>query len=383
MPMTVPVVDDVQRVRSYQARRRKSVFEDDIDYTTPRRSAVGSRNDLGWKYKGPYLAGQSEGDFMDYLSTEVRKRKPEFLRFLRKHCAHQLTAKAQAALTEEEEMPDAISEEDVTQDQFTAYIKVLRKDRITRNSLIRDFFDLAPVTPAKTQGIMDDLQKGFGLSDEPIMLAGEIPPTTSPYGIGGPPKTHPSAGLSYARSQAYTPNHPQFGPQKHRRPVQGRVIRPRGAQGGSFNPTLGVGGFVVDAPGGADAFTIGPSRNGSAAVLTMIPGIQQIEPDKVGGSKTYLQLEHAQVNSKGQVILTVDYGDPEAVAVLENTTDQIPKPPTPAPKLPSFKGAGRVLGNSPGSSAYGLSNDATPNLFSSGPSGGGGDAMTTLKSLLG
>jgi len=383
VPMTIPVVGDESRVGGYRSDRRQSVFEDSIDYTTGPKRSIG-KEDMRWKYKGPYLASQSEGDFSNYLSTEVRKRKGEFQSYLRTACANELTRAAELAATDE--MPPPVAEQDVTEEQLTSYIRSLRRDRSALYKHIREFLDLAPVAPPDARAIesmIDNLaltSKGRG--SKTSLSSEQFATTLSPFAKTGPPKTHPSAGLSYIRSAAYTPNHPQFGPQKKHTPVKARVVRPKGASGGAFAPTLGVGGFVVDVPGGGPDFNIGNTSKSHANMALQIPGLLQIEPDKVGGSKTYVHPKHASVTPKGKIILTVDSGEPEAIAVLENTTDKIPQPQPARPVGPAGL-TRRLKGFSNSSRGYGLSDEPTPRQQPSSQSQGGGDPMTTLGNLMG
>jgi hypothetical protein len=109
---------------------------------------------------------------------------------------------------------------------------------------------------------------------------------------------------------------------------------PKGAATGNFAPVLGVGGFVVDTPtgSGAESFNVSGARaNGMRPKTPPIPGLLNIEPDKVGGSKTYVHPTHAKVDPQGRVVLSVAPGDEQAIAVLEETTDQIPPPTVPFP----------------------------------------------------
>jgi hypothetical protein len=285
-------------------------------------------------------------------------------------------------LASTEEMPPAILGDDVTQAQLTVFIKNLRNDRAALFGHIRTFLDLPPVAPPHErilESTLADMEHGF----KEKITSNQFAVSLSPYAVSGPPKTHPSAGLSYSRSSAHIFNHPQFGPQKYSPPVMGRVVRPKGASAGSFAPVLGVGGFVVDVPSGsAPSFNLGKSSR--SAPQAQIPGLLQIEPNKVGGSKAYLQPTHARVNPKGQVILEVKIGDPDAIAVLENTTDQIPKPRTGPTSLggPSRSTGYSTSSTSRSNRGYGVGDeDFSRNREPFARRGG--DALKSLQDVIG
>ncbi|KAE9371243.1 hypothetical protein N431DRAFT_409757 [Stipitochalara longipes BDJ] len=315
VPLTVPVA----RKGELRATRR-SVFDNELDSTTAGQS---SKEEHRWKFNGPWLAGQTEGQFNTYVVTEVRKRKLEFQEYIRTACAKALTQEAKRIATaagESEEAPATIEASDLTEEQLTEYIKTLRTEKTSLYKLIRSFLDLPPAPHAKlADRVLDIISSKL----QPQTAKGtDLMDSQSPYAETGPPRTHPSAGLAYSRTSQYLYNHPAFGPQENKVPVKARVVMPKGAAVGSFAPTLGVGGFVTEVPGRAgfrDDFRI---KNNSRAV---IPGVQHIEPDKVGGSKVYVKPKHARIDPKGRVLLDVEVADADAVAVLEGTTDQTPK----------------------------------------------------------
>lgn len=361
IPLTVPIVDDATKIGRFKAGKRQSVFEDEIDYTTAPVN-IGGKDDIRWKFKGPYLANQTEGEFLDYVSNEVRKQKSEFQEYLRNACATELTTRARRAVVDEEFLA-SISPDMVTQEQLTAYIKELRVDRASLYNHIRAFLDLPPVAPPDPRdnsGLLEDMVTG-GLN-QPVR--NQFATTLSPYAKNGPPKTHPSAGLSYIRSSAYTANHPEFGPQKKSTTIKSRVIKPRGGGNGALEATLGVAGVVTPLPAGADSFSTGStSKFKGTNTGHSIPGAQNVEPLKVGGSKTHVHPAHATISSTGQIMLVVESADPEAIAVLEGTTDQIPPPPTPVQPRPRVTGPGGMFGG-----GYGLGPERSQSPFAARPS---------------
>lgn len=318
----------------------KSVFEDSIDKIAPVEGQGLGKDDVRWKFSGPWLAGLTEGKFNEYVLKEVRKRKVDFREFLRTACATETTQSQKRRATEEgakiEDIP--LQASDITDEQLTEYIKVLRRDRTKLNKHIRSFLDLPPSPSFKmSEEFLDPFQQIFIDVQQQVQATSD-----SPYADSGPPKTHPSAGLSYSRTSAHTFNHPLYGPQKYPPPVQARVVMPKGAATGNFAPVLGVGGFAVDVPGAMTSFKSSPKD------VDKFPGLDKVDPDAVGGSKAWVHPRHARIDPKGRVLLNVVKADPEAIAVKEGRVGDIPTEYTkPIPRRPSFSPSGS------GASSYG------------------------------
>ncbi|CZR64760.1 uncharacterized protein PAC_14659 [Phialocephala subalpina] len=362
--MGVPLTIGVKKnTGSYESEYRKSVFEDEIDSTTEPADQFSLTDNARWNYKGPWLAGMTNGDFNAYVTKQVNDKKSDFRKFLRVACARSLTTEARRKAVGEEEPPAAVQPEDVTEDQMTEYVKVLRYDRAELYKLIRVFLDLPPPPQVKAEVyqrmIASMLDKAPEANGSLVPDLPHAPVSVSPYTDSGPPKTHPSAGLAYGLTNAHVYNHPKFGPQSHKSPVKARVVLPRAGGVGNFGAALGVGGFVTAVPSqfGGEGFNRsnlpGAKRTQAAhnALLTL-------DPNKEGGSKAYVEPSHAQVNPSGKVILTIKPADAEAVAVHEGTTDQIQPTPTisknswKVPGLNEAAQAGSIYSSSYGS--YGL-----------------------------
>jgi hypothetical protein len=292
---------------------QRSVFEKDLDRTdlSPEKRAVAI--DKRWKFTGPWLAGMSPGDFRQWLSREIRPKRPEFRKFLKTQLAGELNAAAAArALDRSEEQPAPIDPASVTEDQLIDYLRALRNNNQRLYQMVGQFLDLAPLAPPKV-----DALPGPGSQKE-------FRTATNPYAENGPPATHPSAGLSYLRTSMYMDNHPIYGPQKHHPPVVARVMKPR-RQTLGFKAVLGVSGFIANAPQGDTVF----NRAGTNRLL------DRIDPDLVGGAKIWVQPHRATVDSNGHLVLAVAdvrppmgtliaqelLGDAECLGVLPEVPD--------------------------------------------------------------
>lgn len=251
-----------------------SVFEDNFDFTALDADKIAAAGQNRWKYKGPWLANLTHGEFQNFLKKHVRGRREEFRQVVREHLASKLTQEATRRSQEEgtldENQVSAVRPEDVTDEQIVGFFRIARINAEELNSLISKFLDLAPIDHSK----MDNL--------------GDLEPNQSkvvnaldPYAKYGPPTTHPSAGLSYLRTDAYLENHPIYGPQKDHAPIKSRVLGL-----GEKGLRTGVGGFVAN-----------PTQQ---MTKTLSAGL--LAP---GGAKYWAQITSAQVDSTGRAILTV------------------------------------------------------------------------------
>lgn len=319
MPLTTPSSSKKGSYESTVKKPGNSVFEEDQDFTAVEGHDTGK--DMRWKFQGPWLAGQTESEFEFYLKKDIAGKRAEFRKYLQNYKATQDTKAAQRkAMDAGESEPTAIKAEDITEAEMTQYIRDLRQDRTELFRLIRDFLDLPPA-PSYNDTIEDVAAQIFSQMSSGA-TAGKVlksedyfQESSSPYANSGPPSTHPSAGLSYLRSNAYIANHPTYGPQAEPAPVQGRVILPKNAAVGTFTPKLGVAGVVTEVPQSGDFFSSHGNRRQGRNSLT--PGLINVEPEKVGGSKMWLKPKMASIDASGRIILSVDNARPAAVAVAK------------------------------------------------------------------
>ncbi|TDZ14417.1 Meiotically up-regulated gene 178 protein [Colletotrichum sidae] len=275
----------------------KSVFEDDADFTA---SGPGRSEEKRWKFKGPWLAGLTQGQFDAYLRKSVRNKREEFRQFVKERLAKQKTAlEHQKALDSGEEMPQQVLAQDITEEELTEQIRKLRSDRIALYNMISEFLDLAPLNPPSS--IINFTE------------AAERTLRPNLYAENGPPTSHPSAGISYLRTGAFAENHPVYGPQAHKTPVLARIVSPRTVYGGA---KLGVGGFITDVPQGETAFNV---RSFRGAGKGAVAGVSSFDPDIKGGAKSYVQPASARVDSTGSVVMTVNEANEEAQLVYRES----------------------------------------------------------------
>ncbi|CAG7925043.1 unnamed protein product [Penicillium olsonii] len=259
--------------------RHSSPFETDLDNT---ETSEGLREPGAkqFRHTGPWLAGQTESEFLAYLK-KVAVQKPELLQKLRE----QLTVKRNAELRKQaQDNGEDIAAEAVTisDAEFESYIKTLRNDPFALGPVVFELLDLAspPAVPSERVG-----RKYF-----------QPPPTnlSSPeYAVSGPPKTHPSAGLSYTRSHALIYNHPKFGPQTHERPVEARILRPKGKfKGRMSRATAGIGGIAVE-----DLNAMSFVASGAP------PGLTYFDATIKGGGKYWVTPIRAAMDNQGRLNL--------------------------------------------------------------------------------
>lgn len=237
----------------------RSVFETKYDNTY--QDDRDSRKQR-WKYRGPWLAGKTEGEFRQYVEKDVKRRRLDFKRFLYERLAEEREIARRREATETGEGLEGQASAVVSEEEIEMYIRRLRIDEHKLHKLVEEFLDLPR-------------DRGSAATS---------------YDKKGPPTTHPSAGLSYLRTGSHTYNHPLLGPQEEPAPVQARVIRPQttAANIKHDRALIGVGGVVAEDD--RQSFT----RDST--------GITGYNPDILGGAKVYVRSPtKASVDSRGRI----------------------------------------------------------------------------------
>ena len=305
IPMSVMLRE--RRASSYQPPP-KSVFESELDNTAIHPDRVQER----WRFKGPWLAGQNEFEFGDYLRRKVKNRKGDFRNFLRQRIVRAQAATSRRELLEKGEATEQVFKKlrqkpvVVTDDDLDEYVKRLRKDQEAMHRLVEEFLDLPREQSAH--------RSAMGR------------PT---YNDKGPPTTHPSAGLSYLRTASHTFNHPIHGPQDDKTPYQARILRPRGILGSRGRSAsrkqavLGVAGVAAEDPKKPFAHSDDP------------PEIEMLDPDIPGGGKVWVQPKRADIDVQGRIQLGLKRAEKNAVDVLMADRGDLKKEELPAAAVES------------------------------------------------
>jgi hypothetical protein len=278
MPMSLP--SKVNYATSI-VPRHQSPFETHVDNTENSRS-LSETGAKQYRQSGPWLGGLSHAEFAAYLN-QVRSQKPELLEKLRERLEAKRFAEARKQAQDKGEDLEAIEPVKVTDEEFNTYIKTLRDDPFALGPVIFELLDLPspPAVPSERIGRKYYQAPGTKLS-------------AAEYAVTGPPKTHPSAGLSYTRSHALTYNHPEHGPQAYQRPVEARILRPKGRFRGRVSRAIaGVGGIAVE----------------DLNAMTFIdqgtpPGLTFFDATIPGGAKYWVTPIRAAVDSDGRIGLS-------------------------------------------------------------------------------
>ena len=262
-----------------------SVFEEDLNRSkTNTQGRAQSSQGKQWKYKGPWLAGKTKGGFEDYLSKEIKQRRPEFRSFLREKLHEKLIAKSRSTAMDKGvallSIPNDISEED-----FRAEFVKLRHNTTQLFQWIWQFLDLPGFPPQQESHLSD-----YGPDTEQ-----------------DPPSTHLSAGLSYLQTASHIYNHPILGPMSSGPPVLGRIVQYASPTSTNKNTRvlIGVGGVVAEEAKSRD-FHDPKSLQWS-----------NFDPDLEAGPKGWVQIRRANIDPHGRINLEVDKADEISVAVWE------------------------------------------------------------------
>ena len=235
-----------------------------------------------WKFKGPWIGGMDDVEFEKYLGREVKKRRVEFRNYLRKAILEEKVEKAAARARDKGEDFNEASVTLTEEDFQTEIIRMRQKREDLMRHLAR-FLDLpSPLIDSNLSH--------------------------------GPPVTHPSAGLSYLRTNAHLHNHPLLGPQATSPPVRSRVLQRSSTSSRKTNRgglLIGVGGIVATAQSGVVS-GIFQNRSGNEASF-----------ETFGGEKGWVNPESAAIDSQGRIILDVKAATQDSMAIWEKV---YPKP---------------------------------------------------------
>lgn len=280
----------------------------------------------------------TEGDFQEYLQKKVKSRKAEFLAWLKEERLKSLKSTARHNATHDgKDVQDAEANVQFSEQDFVNYIQELRSDASLGQPItvkIAEFLDL-PALPV--------LKLRAGSFTSEISAGADAPP----------PRTHPSAGLTYIQSDSFMENHPILGPQARRAPVEARVLVAENRGYGTDRAgKIGVAGVVVADPGR------GPT--GTSRIRSITESIEgeehasnnersRIGQEKAGvtlgvhttgGNRIWVEPTAALIDSRGRIDLKV--ANPERLTVDVHTGNltapsyqQIPRSVRSMPQLDS------------------------------------------------
>ncbi len=295
------LIQEKRKTASRDLPTPRSVFDSRYDntYINENKPSSGLAKQR-WKYKGPWLAGKTDGEFNDYVEKKVKRRKLDFRRFLGYHLEQTKAAAQSREAAEKGEDLETLSsgEVAVSEDEIEGYMRHLRDNKMDLHTLVEEFLDLPRAEGQSLGG------------------------SSSHYDEKGPPTTHPSAGLSYLRTDSHIYNHPELGPQENKAPIQGRVIVPQ-KTGDRMNTEafIGVAGVV-----GKDirkTFFKEPADEGGA-------GVGRFDPDIPGGGKLWTHPQRASIDSHGRIDLVLDRAEKNAIHVAQGVHSDGPKLPQAA-----------------------------------------------------
>ncbi|RMY46219.1 hypothetical protein D0865_09419 [Hortaea werneckii] len=329
--MGIPILVKTKATRGENEKQvPQSVFENHLDNTTLQDGQSDINSKQRWKFNGPWIAGMQEGDF-DLYTQQLASRKGEWKQFLRSQVVEQRLSERRRMAQEageilslqdiarlrDELLPNDAELEEAEKKMRDAYSQDGLSSELT--ALIAQFLDLPAVRPDTSD-------------HQPAMETREFQRLMNQLNFNSskestPPSTHPSAGLSYLRTDAVMENHPIHGPQAHRSPILSRVVRPRNAVNGTDHQAkLGVGGIVTNDPITAQLSarpaTRGPN-NQSPTEYDPNAMASTLDPDLEGGNKMWVHPRHAYIDQDGRIRLTVDRGRDEAVAVKRDDVQHI------------------------------------------------------------
>ena len=300
LPISMPQTRTVTSSSQTLLTPTKSVFEQHLD-STDTNGGRGSDDMTRWKFRGPWLAGKTEGEFTDYLKKEIKRRRPEFRRFLRKCLQEKTVADLRRTAIDRGESGQ-VQESVMTEQQFKLTLRELRQPerREELQEYIKRFLDL----PGLDEKASEPRNSPLGYSTRGIGT------TESDQ---GPPKTHRSAGLSYLRKTSHVPNHPILGPINTQPPIQGRILVSASQGPQQQKIMIGVGGVIAEGL---------PATNVVVDKRDPIPGWTRYDPDIEGGAKIWVHPQRANIDSSGRINLRLQLASKQTLAVWEGEEEK-------------------------------------------------------------
>ncbi|KAJ5805000.1 hypothetical protein N7474_010887 [Penicillium riverlandense] len=257
----------------------RSPFEQSLDNSETSKR-LGEPGVKQYRHTGPWLAGLTEAEFATYLKT-VSRRKPELLRQLREQLVEKRIAEARKKAQDNGEDLETLAPPTITEEDFQRYLKTLRANPTEMGPVLFKLLDLSSSPDRPNDRVANTAYEAPGTSLAAI-----------DYAKNGPPRTHPSAGLSYSRSHALIYNHPKYGPQVTQKPVQARILRPKGRfRGRASRAVAGVGGIAVE------------DLNGMTFHTDMPAGLMSFDASIPGGAKYWASPIRASIDTDGRIRL--------------------------------------------------------------------------------
>lgn len=288
--LDLPLTTNERRTRQSTSSPTNSVFERDSDNTN---SLVENSSTTRWKYEGPWTVGMTPGEFNNYRDREIRRRKPEFMVLLRARFLAKAESDERSAARHAGREPLKVKFEE---EEFSAWIKSLRDSfnlASELNMLIIDFLDLPSLlSTSQRWGTRNAATNLHALASEDAPL-----------------KTHPSAGLSYLRTDAFLINHPIYGPQERHPPVEARVLNSSQSSTNlrsDFGSKIGIAGFV----GRYSGIDNGPNQRLRVMETTPDAGDLLAKEDErgtnmgvgtEGGNRIWVEPHRANVDEHGRI----------------------------------------------------------------------------------
>ena len=334
-----------RRSESSDGSSNTNVFDSSVDNTNgDNLSPTQGR----WKFKGPIMATQKEGEFQDYLRNIVKVQREAFIKFIRRR--YETMVKVSNA---NEGVQRAFQFEDTKMDlsdaAFERHLRALRQDEEQMSSLIEHFFDLPTNYAIDPSSRLDYLEP--------------------------PPKTHLSAGLSYLKSAAHIANDPVKGPQPLPKPLQARVLKP--AMRENEKAILGLGGFVIEDSRRA-IYKIDESK-----------GLRTLDTDVPGGTKVHIHARKALMGSDGRVDIHSERSSEKALRAYRmepiKTLGEVQKAAEAEKKQKArqAQAGGRHISEKGGEELGSLIPKSVRSNSESGPRNGSDDAMDLLGLITG
>ena len=266
-----------------------------------------------WRYAGPSLVQISDLEFDEYLHSLGDKE----LGLLRNRIKDDLARDKNVKARDMGQVGHTHQPSEISEEECNDYLRYLRNEPGRFGPLIAELLDLPEVKPPPVYSRKQTTRWDYGRST-----------LASPeWEEKGPPRTHPSAGLSYVQIEARANNHPIRGPQLQRAPVVARAVKTRAGRSGT-DSDFGLAGFVTAKPETPSTLyrndSFAPQSGGLKVPL--LPTSAVIQPDGTLRLNSTQVRDHVIVDD--QPVLKTAYEQSRAMSDV--------RPTSPAPRFSSL-----------------------------------------------
>jgi hypothetical protein len=312
---------DSTRRNKFKPYQIKAAKEEDMDKPWLEKAKEQEQkfvNGKRWKHQGPWLASMDAKAFTKYATRILEQRREDFQKYFRDYIHKKVIRSRLETARNAGIDPDSI-DSSLSSEDLRIHYRLFRQDlagsEVVQSELISQiiipFLDHPPVGVDANSHMAENYSGTLGHGAEPL-------------------STHPSAGLSYLRSNTHVYNHPLLGPQRFHAPLPARVLVPSQMKTrGRGRAVLGVAGVAAE---DEDSTTMASYNDRNP--------VAHLDTETEGGKKIWVSPVRASIAPDGKINLQFARAALDAVGVgLGQVEEAMPPGVLKAPVITGLEGA--------------------------------------------